>query len=144
MDARYRDFSVITIIDNELSEKNFKSKKVEYAPDHILRCGINGQFGSFTSTLQVSYTGSVFTDANNTLTPTANAQNGLIPSYSVMDWSAHYHLKNGMAFRAGVNNLFDQKYFTRRASGYPGPGVLPGDGRTFFLTAGFTIPQKNH
>lgn len=143
MNARYRDFRVITIIENELSEKNYKNKKVEYAPDHILRCGITGQIGSFTSTLQVSYTGSVFTDANNTITPTANAQNGLIKSYSVMDWSAQYALRNGMVFRAGVNNMLDQKYFTRRASGYPGPGVLPGDGRTFFLTAGFTIPQKN-
>jgi len=33
-----------------------------------------------------------------------------------------------------VNNLFNTVYFTRRSSGYPGPGALPSDGRTFFMT----------
>jgi Fe(3+) dicitrate transport protein len=28
-----------------------------------------------------------------------------------------------------VNNLFDRRYFTRRAGGYPGPGIIPADGR---------------
>ncbi len=30
--------------------------------------------------------------------------------------------------------LTNEKYFTRRAGGYPGPGALPADGRTFFIT----------
>jgi Fe(3+) dicitrate transport protein len=25
-------------------------------------------------------------------------------------------------------------YFTRRATGYPGPGILPSDGRSYFMT----------
>ena len=37
----------------------------------------------------------------------------------------------------GINILTDTRYFTRRASGYPGPGVLPADGRTFFITIGY-------
>ncbi|MFM2196346.1 MAG: hypothetical protein RL092_1946, partial [Bacteroidota bacterium] len=40
---------------------------------------------------------------------------------------------------AGINNMFDAKYFTRRAGGYPGPGLLPANGRTLFLTIGFDI-----
>ena len=39
-------------------------------------------------------------------------------------------------FKAGVNNLADAKYATRRAGGYPGPGILPGNGRTVFLGVG--------
>jgi len=35
---------------------------------------------------------------------------------------------------ASVNNLGNAMYFTRRATGYPGPGILPSDGRSFFLT----------
>lgn len=34
----------------------------------------------------------------------------------------------------GVNNLADAVYFTRRAGGYPGPGAMPADGRTAFVT----------
>ena len=35
-----------------------------------------------------------------------------------------------------VNNLLNKRYFTRRAAGYPGPGALPADGRSFFFTLG--------
>jgi Fe(3+) dicitrate transport protein len=143
MNARYNNFKIVSVVNNTLSEKNLRNKKVEYAPDHIVRSGITLQSGNFSSTLQYSYTGSVFTDANNTVETSANAQNGLIPSYTVTDWSAQYFLKNGLSFRAGINNLFDRKYFTRRASGYPGPGVLPGDGRTYFVTVGYSLPDKD-
>ena len=39
-------------------------------------------------------------------------------------------------FKAGVNNLADQSYFTRRAGGYPGPGLMPANGRTIFVSIG--------
>jgi Fe(3+) dicitrate transport protein len=38
--------------------------------------------------------------------------------------------------QVGVNNLTDEVYATRRAGGYPGPGIMPGNGRTFFFTVG--------
>jgi Fe(3+) dicitrate transport protein len=30
-------------------------------------------------------------------------------------------------------------YFTRRATGYPGPGIIPSDARSFFVTLSFRI-----
>jgi Fe(3+) dicitrate transport protein len=33
----------------------------------------------------------------------------------------------------------DEKYATRRATGYPGPGLMPANGRTFFITLGATL-----
>jgi Fe(3+) dicitrate transport protein len=75
-------------------------------------------------------------DANNIETSTTNAQNGLIPSYTITDITASYKLVNGIKIKAGVNNVFDKTYFTRRAGGYPGPGALPADGRTFFVSVG--------
>ena len=42
-------------------------------------------------------------------------------------------------FSGGVNNVFDARYFTRRAGGYPGPGILPADGRTWFAGLGLTL-----
>jgi len=44
-----------------------------------------------------------------------------------------------LSLKTGVNNLSNEHYFTRRAGGYPGPGLLPADGRTFFATVGFVL-----
>lgn len=113
-----------------------KDKKVENAPAHILRAGISVRYKDILLTGQVSYTDKTFSDANNTRTPTTNGQNGLIPSYTITDLTATYTFSKDLHIKAGLNNLFDKKYFTRRAGGYPGPGVLPGDGRNFFLSVG--------
>ncbi|MBI5856416.1 MAG: TonB-dependent receptor [Sphingobacteriales bacterium] len=113
-----------------------KGKKVENAPEHILRSGITGGYKSFLLTVQVNYVGETFSDANNTATPTANGNNGLIPSYTITDLTATYKFSKGLNIKAGINNLFDERYFTRRAGGYPGPGALPADGRTFFVSVG--------
>ena len=113
-----------------------KGKKVENAPEHILRSGITGGYKSFLLTMQLSYVSATFSDANNTATPTANGNTGLIPSYTITDLTATYKFSKGLNIKAGINNLFDERYFTRRAGGYPGPGALPGDGRTFFVSVG--------
>jgi Fe(3+) dicitrate transport protein len=113
-----------------------KGKKVENAPANIFRGGITAGYKGFLLTGQVSYVGQTFSDANNTVTPSANGNVGLIPSYTVTDLTATYKFSKGLNVKAGVNNLTDARYFTRRAGGYPGPGALPADGRTFFLSVG--------
>jgi len=138
-DARYNNFKVVTVVNNELSETNYKDKKVEYAPENILRAGISYLYRGFSASVQYSYTDRLFTDANNTEAPSANGQNGLIPSYSIVDVTAGYKHKSGLSIKSGLNNIADKNYFTRRAGGYPGPGVLPADGRTFFVTLGYTM-----
>jgi Fe(3+) dicitrate transport protein len=50
-----------------------------------------------------------------------------------MDLSLSYNWRAFTVF-AGINNLADQKYFTRRADGYPGPGILPADKRNLYVT----------
>jgi Fe(3+) dicitrate transport protein len=87
----------------------------------------------------MSYVDKTFSDANNTVTPSANGQNGLIPSYTIADFTASYKFAKNLNLKAGINNVADKKYFTRRAGGYPGPGVLPADGRTFFISFGAKI-----
>jgi Fe(3+) dicitrate transport protein len=116
-----------------------RGKKVENAPEHIFRSGITAGYKKILLTTQVSYVGETFSDANNTVQPIANGNTGLIPSYVVTDLTFTCKFTKGLNLKAGINNLFDEKYFTRRAGGYPGPGVLPADGRTFFLSAGFSL-----
>jgi len=117
-------------------DANTKGKKVENAPDHIFRGGITGGYKGILLTAQLSKVGETFSDANNTTIPTANGNTGLIPSYTITDLTATYKFSKGLNIKAGINNLFDKRYFTRRAGGYPGPGALPGDGRTFFVSVG--------
>lgn len=117
-------------------DANTKGKQVENAPTNIFRGGISAGNKGFLLTVQVSSVGETFSDANNTVVASANGNTGLIPAYTVTDLSASYKLNKGLNFKAGLNNLFNETYFTRRAGGYPGPGVLPADGRTFFISIG--------
>ena len=111
-----------------------KGKQIENAPANIFRSGITAGVNGFLCTAQVSYVSETFSDANNTVTPSANGTIGLIPSYTVSDLTFSYKFKKGIECKSGINNLFDVTYFTRRAGGYPGPGALPADARSFFIT----------
>ncbi len=113
-----------------------KGKHVENAPENIFRGGVSLGYKSFLLTTQLSYVDKTFSDANNTVKATANGQNGLVPSYSITDITATYKADKNLNIKIGVNNLFNEKYFTRRAGGYPGPGILPGDTRNFFVSVG--------
>jgi len=138
-DARYGDFTVIQKSGNNLVKSNLKDRHVENAPINILRSGITYSIKGFSITGQLSYTDQAFADANNTVKPTANGQNGLMPSYTIGDLFAQYAFKKIFILKTGINNISDNMYFTRRAGGYPGPGLLPSDGRNFFITLGVKL-----
>jgi Fe(3+) dicitrate transport protein len=127
LDARYS---------SDHKDANTRGKQVENAPRNIFRGGITAGYKGLLLTGQLSYVSETFSDANNTVTPLANGQNGLIPSYTIIDLTASYRLTRDLNIKAGINNVADEKYFTRRAGGYPGPGLLPADGRTFFISIG--------
>lgn len=138
--ARYTNLKVITKnSSNQLVETNLKNKKVENAPENILRGGATIRYKDFSLTSQFSWVDESYADANNTITPTMNGQNGLIPYYLVSDITLAYKFSKSLNWKAGINNLTNEKYFTRRASGYPGPGAMPADGRTFFMSLGIKM-----
>jgi Fe(3+) dicitrate transport protein len=117
-------------------DANTKGKKVENAPQDILRAGISVGYKGFLITNQLSHVGAAFSDANNTVVPIANGNTGLIPSYTILDLTASYKFSKSLNIKVGINNMADVRYFTRRAGGYPGPGALPADGRNFFVSIG--------
>jgi Fe(3+) dicitrate transport protein len=124
---------------SDYKDGSIKGNDVENVPRHILRTGVSVTYKSFLFSTQFSYTDKVFSDANNTLLPSSNGQTGLIPAYKIWDVTLGYKAANKMNIKLGINNLLNKNYFTRRAGGYPGPGVLPGDGRTFFISIGTKI-----
>lgn len=117
-------------------DANTKDKKVENAPANIIRAGISMSVKAFQLSAQISKVGESYSDANNTIQPSVNGNIGLIPSYAITDITSTYKLSKNCSLKAGINNLMNVSYFTRRAGGYPGPGALPADGRNFFITVG--------
>ena len=109
---------------------------MENAPERIERYGFTYQYDRFSATFQFNSVGDVYTDANNTFESNAGATIGLISGYQVMDLSATYSFRSRLELKGGINNLTDEVYATRRAGGYPGPGILPANGRTLYLSIG--------
>ncbi|WP_158991413.1 TonB-dependent receptor [Mucilaginibacter sp. L196] len=111
----------------------FDNKKVELAPDVIFKTGLSYKYKKLSTSYQVAYTSSQFSDATNAVF-TPSAVDGIVPAYTVMDFSASYKLSKIFSLEGSINNLANTKYFTRRADSYPGPGIIPADARSYFLT----------
>ncbi len=116
--------------------KSIEDKRVENAPQYINRFGATYYLKGFSATFQLNSIGDVFTDAANTETPNATGTIGKLSGYEIMDASLSYRFMERYNLKAGVNNITDKKYATRRAGGYPGPGIMPGNGRTIFVSIG--------
>jgi Fe(3+) dicitrate transport protein len=128
----YTNFAVIDARYINTKETAINDKLVEYVPPVLFRTGISFGNQAFNVSWQYSYVAKQYSDATNAeFTPTA--VDGVVPPYQVMDLSASYQWK-WLALFGSINNLADTKYFTRRADGYPGPGIMPSDGRGFYLT----------
>jgi len=122
----------------ESLETAIEGNEVELVPNVNLKTGITFRYKDFGTSFLYTYLGEQFSEATNAVRASSLAIDGLIPSYSVMDMSFTYKWKL-FNFETGINNLLDERYFTRRATGYPGPGIIPSDGRSFYLTLGFTL-----
>lgn len=115
--------------------KNIEGKRVEYVPFINWKAGVQANYRKFKLTYQFSYLSEQYADATNADKGGYSGVNGMVPTYYLMDLSAGYSWK-WLSLEGTVNNLADVPYFTRRATGYPGPGIIPGDGRGFYITAG--------
>lgn len=113
-----------------------EGNNVEFVPLLNLKTGVNFGYKDLMGSLQYTYVSNQYTDASNAAQNPFDNQSGIrgeIPSYSVLDLSASYSW-NRFTLESGINNVLDSWYFTRRATGYPGPGIIPSPPRTFYLT----------
>jgi Fe(3+) dicitrate transport protein len=115
-------------------------KKLELLAPITFKSGLNLAYKKIQLSAQISYTAAHYSDATNAEL-SATAVVGKIPSYTVSDLSFSYSWRF-LKFQAGINNLFNEIYFTRRASSYPGPGILPADGRNLYLGIRYTFSAK--
>ena len=108
-------------------------KKVEFVPKTNLKTGIRVGYKNYFFNAQYSFLSEQFSDSSNAIDGNLSGVVGIIPSYEIIDISTSY-MKGIFRFEIGVNNLLNEIYFTRRATGYPGPGIIPSPNRNFYLT----------
>ncbi len=121
-------------------EPGIAGNKVEMVPPVILRTGLQTKFNRWSAALQYALVTQHFSDATNA-ERTATAVEGAIPTYQILDFSLQYKFKQ-FSFEGTINNVLNAQYFTRRAEAYPGPGIIPSDGRGFYFTLGYRFTQK--
>lgn len=103
-------------------------KMLEYAPEVNIRTGLTSKWNGLQGSVLVTHTGKQYADASNKEFDPA-AASGAVPAYTVVDFVVGYTFDR-YRIDLGVNNILDARYFTRRADGYPGPGILPAEPRT--------------
>ena len=117
----------------ESDQVGIEGNSVEFVPNHNLKTGLKFGYKNLSFNFQYSFISKQFTDSSNAIGGNLSGVIGEIPKYSLADISLSYKLKN-LSFETGVNNLFNEKYFTRRATGYPGPGIIPSAPRNLYFT----------
>ena len=141
--AKASVFSNIAVTDSRYlssEEANVVGKRVEFIPLLNAKIGAQGSYKRWSASLQMMALTSQFTDVENSFAAyPGDPREGIlgpIPGYTVADFSASYR-RELWALEFGVNNLLNAHYFTRRALGYPGPGILPSAPRNVYL--GFQV-----
>lgn len=121
-------------------ENNVAGNQVEFVPLVNWRAGTSLSWRQWSASFQYSYLSQQFTDVENSPAPPPGDLRagvlGPIPAYGVMDLSLAWQAGR-WSVEAGINNLGNARYFTRRATGYPGPGIIPAAPRTGYLTVGY-------
>ena len=132
----FNTFLNLSIIESKYiksDEPGVQGKEVEFVPKYNIKYGIKFGYKNFTTYLQYSYLASQFSDSSNSVESNLSGVIGQIPAYDILDLSMNYKLGK-IKFETGVNNILNTFYFTRRATGYPGPGIIPSPPRNYYLT----------
>jgi Fe(3+) dicitrate transport protein len=94
----------------------------QYAPDYQVKFG--AAYVRNATRIQLACTKVDDQWGNDTHTPTF-----FIPAYQVWDLTTNIQLYGRLSMVAGVNNLFDERYFARVRP----DGIDPADGTNYYL-----------
>ncbi len=110
-----------TFLDAEFVSGPLEGKTPRFAPDHLVRGGVIYRLRDRCKiALLGTFVGDSFADD-------ANTQERFIPAYTVWDLTAEVKIYKEISLNAGINNLFDEDYYSRIAN----TGIDPGPGPQF-------------
>ncbi|MCK8522718.1 TonB-dependent receptor [Aquimarina sp. D1M17] len=138
----FNAFTNLAITDSEYtkSEQPIEGNKVEFIPLVNFKTGIGFGYKNFLGSIQFTHLSEQFTEVTNADRGITGSREegtlGKIPAYSIVDISFSYTYKK-FKLETGINNLLDESYFTQRATGYPGPGIIPAAPLSWYTTLQF-------
>ncbi|WP_158856780.1 TonB-dependent receptor family protein [Lunatibacter salilacus] len=135
LNARYISGNV----SNGESNQEIAGNRIEAVPTWISRNGLTLTVRNLKVALQHQFVGKSFADALNTRNPAASGAVGLVPQYHVWDLNVAFSFWEKFVLRAGINNMLNTQYFTKRPQMYPGPGIWSSDSRGFVVSIGTKI-----
>ena len=103
---------------------------VEMVPALTIKSGITYEYKNFLVAGVLNFQTKQFSESTNA-EKSYNGVYGIIPNFYVIDAKVGYTFKH-FIFQVSVNNVTDHMYFTQRSNSYPGPGIIPSEGRTIF------------
>lgn len=99
--------------------------RIPYTPEWVANLGLGYKRGPSNTLLSVNYTGSQFTDVENTRAIAENTSGfftGKVDSYTTLDLSTRYAVSDQLELNAKVGNLTDERYIASLRQGiYAGP-----------------------
>ena len=134
-DFSFNYFVNLALIQSEYTssrQPGIKGNEVEFVPEFNLKTGMRFGYKDVQASAQFTYLTAQFTDASNAKESNISGVIGTIPSYNILDLSTSYRYKD-FKLELGLNNAVDKAYFTRRATGYPGPGIIPSAPRNWYI-----------
>ena len=99
-------------------ENGVTGNKVEFVPNVNMKTGLKSGNKYISVQIQYTFLSKQFTDASNAIETNLSGIIGEIPRYNILDISSSFLYKK-IRCEAGINNLLDTYYFTRRAGGCP-------------------------
>lgn len=113
----------LTLMHGEFRSGINEGNTPQYTPDVVYRSSLEAGYKRLKASLAATYNASSYADNNNTSTR-------YIPSYVVWDLTVDYTIiENKLSATAGINNLFDNNYFSRVRS----DGIDPAAPRNYFV-----------
>jgi len=119
----------LMLLDAEIVSRNTPTNP-QYAPDYLLRTGAIYRYQDRVKVaLLGTFVGQHFADD-------ANTPNRRVPAYMTWDLTAEFKVyKDMVGIVAGINNLFDEDYYSR----IRGDGIDPSYGRNYYAGLSFAF-----
>lgn len=120
-------FGNATLLHAEFVSGPLDGKTPRFAPDYLVRTGIiyRGQ-----DRLKIAFLGTI---VDSSFADDGNTQERFVPAYVVWDLTFEAKVHKNLSVNAGINNLFNEDYYSRITN----TGIDPAYGRNYY--AGFSI-----
>lgn len=119
-------YANVLLLDAEFKEGANAGRTPQYAPDHVVRTGLVYTRGD---ALKLGLTGTLSADS---FADDGNTASRYVPAYAVWDLTGEWRVPNTpVRVIAGVNNLFDENYYSRVRP----DGIDPAPRRNYYIGA---------